>query len=791
MGAPPQPDWPRAHPKLAALPPKRRRLNSKAASPDAAEYLGDAIADEADESAAEEALEKGGADAGARRSQRLRWLRLQPPARRRGGGGAASLLEADLDMELPEAIRFGSGAFAELGPPSTFDEVDTVSGGVHRNQRGTVAGAAATSHGPPPSPLLPASLRRPVVQLNRVDAALVEAAAWLSSADAVVFLNGQEEWSGLQAVGLTADQLRDEKWFDENPRLAWAFWAHEIQGAGWPAAEASEPAIGAIGQQWNRLGDPAPLGCFVLSTFGSRDQWLDRGCLASRLLSRASTKGDPSGSFKMSLKCVHCSFHWDNSADEIVREVDEDPISHHARGSMPTCARCNRVARPSLQSWPPEGSIFYEDDVQLPLVWHPMTSGLDSFGAWVEDLCRRKYPQVVFISIGDADAQLKHVHSVMARRIRGVRSISVRLRGPSLAEHASETTASEQPSVIVPAMGALEAAAAACARARKPAGLLIEARLGEAMEALSDLTREVALCAFVIVDSELRATEVRAPVTANTWYLLHVLEMRGIEMAWDMQSADPFRVDFLARGQTSLAVPLSAPAPSACIFWQDAPSQDTRLEAVALLRVASMRFTIGVDYPCPRLAFSISRCMDVLAMLKRIVGDPVKNESRVSCMKRALEGVLKVFPDFGMHHDERGLLSLEARISVYGRVDPELQELVDAVLQSSMISWFHDLPRYLPENDSDARDGIASDRRAFQQLKSTLSRLHLDSAKFLDVEQAGEENVPPTPLAFPLADVFPPSPMPTPPPASPALGPSTAYRRRSERIARRGAATTA
>jgi NAD-dependent SIR2 family protein deacetylase len=166
------------------------------------------------------------------------------------------------------------------------------------------------------------------------DAIVVAAGAGMGVDSGLPDFRGNEgfwrTYPPLRRLGVSFAEMANPSWFERDPELAWGFYGHRLN-----LYRATRPHLGfEILRRW---GDRADHGCFVF-TSNVDGQFQVAGFDASSI-------AECHGSIHH-LQCTApcCDAIWDAAGADV--EVDES--SFRARGQLPTCPSCGRLARPNV-----------------------------------------------------------------------------------------------------------------------------------------------------------------------------------------------------------------------------------------------------------------------------------------------------------------------------------------------------------------------------------------------------------------------------------------------------------
>lgn len=271
---------------------------------------------------------------------------------------------------------------------------------------------------------------------EQIARAFGEAAAWIADADAVLIGSGagmgvdsglntfrgsrRGVWAGLEAVGLAYEEICHPRWFQEEPRLGWAFWnfCHRAY-----RGTAPHPGYAAV----RELAQRCPLGFFSF-TSNIDSHWAASGMRADNVL-------EVHGAVRWlqcSVPC--CPDVWRAPRD---LGLSEDEATHRARGALPTCPKCQAVARPNVQMFGGD-SGFSKARRGAQFV---------KYDAWLKRLearADRESLRVACVEIGcglTVPTVRKELESVV-RRFPGARLIRVNPENPGLAPELADRGAS-------------------------------------------------------------------------------------------------------------------------------------------------------------------------------------------------------------------------------------------------------------------------------------------------------------------------------------------------------------
>jgi NAD-dependent SIR2 family protein deacetylase len=204
--------------------------------------------------------------------------------------------------------------------------------------------------------------------------AIDAAARCVESADALVILagagmgvdSGLPDYRGdeglwrayprLKHLGLSFEEMASPKWFDKDPKLAWAFYGHRQQ-----LYRETKPHRGyTLLKEW---GEAMPQGHFVYTSNVDGHFQFARfqperlvECHGNIHVTSARTRTDRT---------------W----QETPRDLDIDMDTLKVRGELPRCPECNAIARPNVL-------MFFDRDWVRDIALQQ----LERYNAWIDEL---------------------------------------------------------------------------------------------------------------------------------------------------------------------------------------------------------------------------------------------------------------------------------------------------------------------------------------------------------------------------------------------------------------------
>ncbi|CAE8608551.1 unnamed protein product [Polarella glacialis] len=522
---------------------------------------------------------------------------------------------------------------------------------------------------------------------------LAQAADWLLNADVLLVGSGAGmgvdsglatcrgpgsagAWPGLDRAGLSYETLCSPKWFQKDPRLAWAFWSF-CHGA----YQSAHPHTGySIVRKFSEL---APLGSFSF-TSNIDGHWQRSGWPEDKLV---EIHGDVRW-FQCSVPC--CERVWESpeyldleqpSFDESAGHEDDNSNNSNTggescqvHGALPTCPECGAVARPAVMLFGKDRALSRER----------LNSQLASYNSWLENLqgrSQREHLRIVCLEIGCG---------VSVPTVRDeLESVLTRFPGAVLIRvnpHNSEVSTDFWGRSVSLAMSASQALD------------LLQRQVVAARAAQR-------ICTFIVRDHGNIARAVEAPMKAPALRVLHLLELSGVRVRYGQLQGprdppqEPYVVFFRQRNSPEFNS-LASCAPGSCFF-----ELDTGLLSPVLACFQAMHIWFDAD-SSQIVSDGIDWCQRIVGDLaKQIVAPQPQDEIRPKSDLRTVAAMLQaveeaVLPRFGLTYDNAGLKALHAKIWLYGTCDAHIFRLADEYLDLSCIR----LAGHLPWSDSRVKD---------------------------------------------------------------------------------------
>ena len=237
--------------------------------------------------------------------------------------------------------------------------------------------------------------RQAAAAIKAADALLITAGAGMGVDSGLPdFRGNQGFWRAYPAIaklGLSFSAMANPTWFQENPRLAWAFYGHRLK-----QYRATQPHDGF--NQLLALGRTKARGYFVF-TSNVDGQFQRAGFAPDRMV-------ECHGSIHHFQCSVGCSGAiW--AADDEAVTIDEETFLAHP--PLPRCRHCSAVARPNV--------LMFDD-----LEWHPARSDaqLMQFAAWQDQLIKSSAKLVVIeLGAGGIIPTVRHTGEQLRRKVGG------------------------------------------------------------------------------------------------------------------------------------------------------------------------------------------------------------------------------------------------------------------------------------------------------------------------------------------------------------------------------------
>lgn len=174
----------------------------------------------------------------------------------------------------------------------------------------------------------------------------------------------------LQHLGLSFEEMATPVWFEENPRMAWAFYGHRRQLYGETLPHRGYSLL----KEW---GEAMPGGSFVFTS--NVDGHFQRaGFGADRVV-------ECHGSIHRNQCSAPChDAVWQDTRDDL--DIDLEQLE--ARGRLPTCPECANISRPNV--------LMFNDWSWISDVTAAQIKG---YGAWIGRL-RSARARVAIVELG-------------------------------------------------------------------------------------------------------------------------------------------------------------------------------------------------------------------------------------------------------------------------------------------------------------------------------------------------------------------------------------------------------
>ncbi len=232
--------------------------------------------------------------------------------------------------------------------------------------------------------------------LQEADALLVTAGAGIGVDSGLPDFRGNEGfWKAyppIAKLGIPFSSMANPRWFDENPKLAWAFYGHRLN-----LYRKTVPHKGF--HQLLEIGKNKPLGYFVFTS--NVDGQFQKAAFDDSKIEECH------GSIHH-LQCSEpCSQDiWSAKDTEVVVDMDK----FEAQNSLPTCPKCGAIARPNI--------LMFGD-------W-----------GWLQD---RTYEQSIRLETWLANIEKKKAKLAIVELGAGKAVPSVRLKSQSIAKYKNAT----------------------------------------------------------------------------------------------------------------------------------------------------------------------------------------------------------------------------------------------------------------------------------------------------------------------------------------------------------------
>ncbi len=244
----------------------------------------------------------------------------------------------------------------------------------------------------PVSDRLARTIRQVADAIATADALLITAGAGMSADSGLQVFRGNEgfwrAYPPLAAQKISFERMAQPMWFEERPRMAWAFYGHRLQ--------LYRDAVPHVGHSLLlRWGERTPYGGFVV-TSNVDGQFAKAGFAANAI-------AEHHGSIHR-LQCMQpCTGDtWESPATDL--NIDLDTLE--ARGELPACPSCGRIARPNI--------LMFNDAEWIDTFTRQQMRAFEAWQASVQD--RRLV--ILEIGAGTAIPTIRHIGERAAQRAR-------------------------------------------------------------------------------------------------------------------------------------------------------------------------------------------------------------------------------------------------------------------------------------------------------------------------------------------------------------------------------------
>jgi NAD-dependent SIR2 family protein deacetylase len=280
------------------------------------------------------------------------------------------------------------------------------------------------------------TIRQVAEAITAADALLVTAGAGMSADSGLPVFRGNEgfwrAYPPLAAQRISFERMAQPVWFDERPRMAWAFYGHRLQ-----LYRDAVPHEGhALLRRWRAT---APAGSFVV-TSNVDGQFAKAGFPASAI-------AEHHGSIHRLQCSLPCS---DDIWESTVADLDIDLDTIEARGELPTCPRCGRIARPNI--------LMFNDGAWIDAFTRQQMGAFDAWRASVRD------QRLVILEVG-AGIAIPSIRHIGERTAQRARTTLIRIN-PDARE--GEEAATAVPLPALQALTLIDAAMHSASSRRKP-----------------------------------------------------------------------------------------------------------------------------------------------------------------------------------------------------------------------------------------------------------------------------------------------------------------------------------
>mmetsp|Transcript_57621 Transcript_57621/g.166827 ORF Transcript_57621/g.166827 Transcript_57621/m.166827 type:complete len:1106 (-) Transcript_57621:140-3457(-) len=488
--------------------------------------------------------------------------------------------------------------------------------------------------------------------------AFERAADWISSADALLIGSGagmgvdsglgtfrggrRGVWQGLEEVGLAYEDICDAKWFQEEPRLAWAFWDHCHK-----VYQETTPHDGYTAvRSW---GLKCPLG-FYSFTSNIDSHWSASGVASDRIL-------EVHGAVKWlqcSVPC--CSDVWRAPKDLRLSATH----THRVAGDLPVCPKCKAVARPNVQMFGGDRGFSKAR----------RESQFSKYDGWLKQLEARPDKdnlRIVCFEVGcgvTVPTVRKELETVM-RKFPQSRLIRVNPENPGLAQDLVER------GVSLPVA----------------AGAAIE-ELGRQMEVGEPEVN------FILLGRSGGGCSLRAPYRSSLGRVLRLASKEeGVHIDVEKHSRAQW-MDMMGRRED---ISLDQPVPTAFFRELKEPGGDTFRPATTLTLDCDVRCQGHLRNFNDAFAKHVDEAGRMLDDMNALFGEPAYQEEVRKCrdrravMRHVRSVHCQVVPKYGFAASERGTAAMTQFIGSVQSV-PEIQAKVELSMDLSYIAHMGHLP---------------------------------------------------------------------------------------------------
>mmetsp|Transcript_86813 Transcript_86813/g.268795 ORF Transcript_86813/g.268795 Transcript_86813/m.268795 type:complete len:672 (-) Transcript_86813:37-2052(-) len=493
-----------------------------------------------------------------------------------------------------------------------------------------------------------------------IDKALAQATVWLSTADAILVGSGAGMgvdsglstfrgknagvWPGLEELGMAYEEICEPHWFQDDPRLAWAFWrfCHDTY-------QKTKPHRGyELVRDWAAA---APFGAFSF-TSNIDGHWEASGWDGQRVVEVHGAVRR----LQCSVPC--CQEVWQAPSDLGLRED-----SRRAVGSLPHCPWCGKVARPAVQMFGQDKGFSKQ----------PRVSQAARYDAWLRELASRPDSmrmRIVCLELGcglTVPTVRRELEDVV-KRFPAARLIRVNLEQPGMAKELSHKGVS-LPMAAGAAIRRLDEAVRSWLAGPPPAA-----------------GKGVSRFCCVVWDKAGGGAEVEAPLGATPEQVLRLLRRQpGVDLDLGPSREIGVTVYHPLVAGTEASVAYAEPVPAAMLADEAGP-----LKATTLV-VQGVRFLSGRSPAIER------RLEWANGLLDGVIGDfgsedfqaklaevSVSDRRGVSNLIRLTHA--KVLPDFGLPPTPVGVMAMSARIGLLYFGSDDIAKKADRSMELSGMS---------------------------------------------------------------------------------------------------------